>query len=787
MKNNRWAILIAWLATMLVAVVYLGNKLQVTSDISQFMPDYNVADDRIALFLDELKEGQTSKLLFIRLKAETARQSAYLSKSLKQTLLQSELFETVANGQLDYDIADLQSLFKYRYLMNPNITRNSFLSDNIKHSLNERLLEIRAGMGMLIKQNIGADPTNAFIDYLRYAKRWGDPVLQHGVWFANDITSALLIAQMSQKNFDLDSQQRAIDFVNQTIQHLAKGTTVSIDISGPGAFAVATRAKIQRALMNLSVVGGGLILVILFLSYRSLLLVVLVGIPLISAALIAISITNAVFGNIHGITLAFGITLLGVCLDYPVHLFSHLREKQNAALTLESIWPTLRLGVLTTSLGYLALLWSGISGLSQLAVFAVVGLAVALSVTRWVIPEWIPVNNRPDINPKSLARFLEYRWLSRYGVVLVVVISGTAISSLLWKGKDIWETDISALSPIPKKLGLLDRELRKELGVPDINHMFMLTNENPETLLQETERLAASLQPLLDKGLVQQIFSATNLLPSQVSQKTRQSQLPNKAELETAVSAAMQDLPFKEDLFNKFINDVDASRTLPSLTWKDMQATPLAGIIKSDFFQTRDQWISIIRLSGILDEDSFKGWLEQHPKMLQTYINLHQTASESVNLFRMNAIIGLILGCFVMCMFLLIFTKSISVSTRVLLPPVLAVAVSLGLQVWFGEQLNLFHILSVLLIIGIGIDYSLFFNRSASDARDRQQNMHGVVVSASSTFAAFGILAVSEIPVMAAIGLTIAIGVLACFIFSLFLAKKQNNQNQVLTSTTLII
>ena len=79
------------------------------------------------------------------------------------------------------------------------------------------------------------------------------------------------------------------------------------------------------------------------------------------------------FGSLHGITLAFGMTLLGVAVDYPLHLFSHLRDDETPQSTLRRVWPTLRLGVLTTALGYLAMVFSDFDGLRQLAVFAIGG------------------------------------------------------------------------------------------------------------------------------------------------------------------------------------------------------------------------------------------------------------------------------------------------------------------------------------------------------------------------------------------------------------------------------
>ncbi|MCZ7601113.1 MAG: hypothetical protein M5U09_29895 [Gammaproteobacteria bacterium] len=81
------------------------------------------------------------------------------------------------------------------------------------------------------------------------------------------------------------------------------------------------------------------------------------------------------FGNIHGITLAFGITLIGVAVDYPIHFFSHLKGgRAHAEECIRTIWPTPALGVISTIIAYAIRVLSEFTGLKQLGLFTVVGL-----------------------------------------------------------------------------------------------------------------------------------------------------------------------------------------------------------------------------------------------------------------------------------------------------------------------------------------------------------------------------------------------------------------------------
>ena len=766
--------LLAWVVTVFIAVIYLGNSLRVVSDVSQFMPKHKDQNHKLSLMMTEIMQGQTGRLFFIRINSTSPEDTAVLSKALSQRLNASQLFDNVINGQSSFEIDDFRQLFDYRYLLNSDISPDAFTANIIRQNLEDRLTEIRSGMGMLAKHTLAADPTNSFLGYIRNAIKQGEPGKQYGIWFSDDREWALLIATLKESGFDIDDQQRAVEYIQSTFDELPGSEHTAIDITGPGTFAVSTRHNIQKTLKLLSIVAGSLIFLELFLVYRSVALVLLAGIPIITAILLAACVTNAAFGYVHGITLAFGITLLGVCIDYPVHFFSHLRNDRQPDQSLSEIMPTMLMGVITTALGYSVLLISGFEGLEQLALFAIVGLGTALLVTRWVLPFLI----RSSVRIKSgdyLCRILQVAPGLR-SIALVVVTAGVgAVVISGWQSGEVWEKDISALSPVPEHERKLDRQLRKQLNAPDVNHIFILSNNNPQILLEKTEELKSSLQRLVVDGLVENIYSPTDLLPSKKHQAQNQRILPRNEKLESVLNEAVDGMPFKAGIFKQFLDDVDKSRKLSPLTPEGIMQTPVGRLVRSDLFQRDEYWVSIVRLSGVEDEDALMRWLNQRPELKQDYFNLRKQTSELVNIYANKIFVWLMLGGCVMFVVLMMYTSSVSMAARVMLAPVIAVSVSLGLQILFYDHINLFHMLSVLLVVGIGIDYSLFFNRKSLDRTDRCNTSHGVLVSATSTLIAFGVLVFSEIPVMKAIGQTVAIGVVASFLLALLLSSPAIN------------
>jgi predicted exporter len=88
-----------------------------------------------------------------------------------------------------------------------------------------------------------------------------------------------------------------------------------------------------------------------------------------------------------------------------------------------------------------------------------------------------------------------------------------------------------------------------------------------------------------------------------------------------------------------------------------------------------------------------------------------------------------------------------------------------------GERFSLFHIASFLLVIGLGLDYALFFNRRHGTMAERGRTVYGLVVCSTTTILVFGVLTLSQIPVLRAIGMTAALGSLACLLFAALLAE----------------
>ncbi|RBE31015.1 hypothetical protein BRM50_17565, partial [Xanthomonas oryzae pv. oryzae] len=138
---------------------------------------------------------------------------------------------------------------------------------------------------------------------------------------------------------------------------------------------------------------------------------------------------------------------------------------------------------------------------------------------------------------------------------------------------------------------------------------------------------------------------------------------------------------------------------------------------------------------------------------------------------------GRVLGALVLAALLLAVTVAIALRSprrivRVLLPMALTTVLILAILRGTGVELNLFHLIALILAAGLGLDYALFFDHAGDDHADQLRTLHALIVCSLMTLLVFALLAASSIPVLRAIGSTVALGVLFNFILALLVSRE---------------
>jgi predicted exporter len=158
-----------------------------------------------------------------------------------------------------------------------------------------------------------------------------------------------------------------------------------------------------------------------------------------------------------------------------------------------------------------------------------------------------------------------------------------------------------------------------------------------------------------------------------------------------------------------------------------------------------------------------------------TYVDLKDESNRLMTAYRDRTLLIVLSGLFAITVVLGAGMHSFASLWPILLPIMSALAVVAAVVNLSGESLSLFHIATFLLVIGLGLDYALFFNRREGDEEGRSRTLYGLLVCSTTTVLVFGVLAGSSIPVLHAIGMTAAVGSFLCLLFAGIMARKDQH------------
>jgi predicted exporter len=764
---RRATLLVGWLAILAALSAYVATDLRIGTDLRLFMPAPVTAEQR--LLLDQVGDGAASRLLLVALAGDEPSALAETSQILSAALREDDTFELVANGDAGIDVIP-DDLLAYRYLLSTTLDEARFDAPFLRAQLEARLRDLSSPAAMLLEDWLPRDPT---LEALTLAQSWQPAQEAHrayDVWFTRDETRALLVVETTAPGFDPDRQREAQDQLIAAFDAARGAARQRIEISGPGAFSVLIKERTagEAAMLGSAATAGMLLLLIV--AYRRWQPVVLGALPLVSAGLAGLAAVSLAFDAVHGITLAFGFTLIGVAQDYPMHVFSHQHRGITPLDNVRGLWPTLATGVVSTCIAYLSFLVSGVAGLAQLACFTIAGLGVAALTTRFLLPPLMSANARDfGASPllgrmwNALARLPRPSWLA--GAILVAAVAAIALPS-----SPLWQNNLAGLTPIPPELLQRDAAMRAELGAPDVRYQLVVDAPDTESLLAQEEALAPKLQQQVDAGVMAGFDYAARYLPSRATQERRRAALPDATTLRAALDEARTGLPFKADLFTPFVDDVARARTLPPLTVDALAHTPLATRVAGLLLPREGGVTGVISLTGVHDVATLQAFARASGDAVML-LDLKQASEDLVARYRERILLSLGVAALLLFIVVGVALRSARRARRVLMPMLLTTVIIVGALHLLGIPLSLFHLIALVLAAGLGLDYALFFEHAADDPADQRRTLHAVLVCALSTLMVFALLASSSLPVLRAIGMTVTLGVISNFVLALVLTR----------------
>jgi predicted exporter len=769
MKRTPLALclLALWVVVLVAAGAYSQRHLTIRNDLRLFLPTPATAAEH--LLLEGIGEGPATRVLVVALEGEQPEQLADASRAFADALRGDPAFLLVANGDFALDSFP-DELLPYRFLLSPTLDTHRLDKDYLSAALAARSRDLESPAGLFLEPWLPRDPT---LELLGVLQRWlptQEPRREFDVWFDRDGSRALLLVETHAPAFDPGAQRAALDRLDAALAAVAM-PGVKMTVSGAGAFSALMEARTAAEAQTIGLADSIGMVVLLLIAYRGVGTVVLSALPLVTAGIAGVAAVSALFGSVHGITLAFGFTLIGVAQDYPIHLLSHRRADRAPEEVARRLWPTLATGVASTCIAYFTFLFSGVVGLEELACFTVAGIAAAGLTSRFVLPALVDPKARDYGDSRWLARL----WsaivrLPRAGSAAFVLIA-ICVGVIAFAREPLWNNDLRGLTPVPADLLAADQRLRADLGTADLRYLLAVEGADIDAALVRLEGLEHELDALVARGAIDAYDDAARYLPSAAKQRARQAALPDAHSLRAALDAATATSEFRPGVFEPFAADVAKARTLPPLTLDKLRELGLAARVDPLLVRDGASIAALVTFSGVKDLGALRAFAAAEPDA--TLLDLRQASESLVARERGRMLVSLAIAAVALVGVIAYALRSRTRVLRVLAPMAVTTLVVVAALRGAGISFTLFHLISLILVAGLGLDYALFFEHAADDPVEQRRTLHAVLVCSISTLFVFALLAASSLPVLRAIGLPVAIGVVSNFFLALYLTTPR--------------
>jgi uncharacterized protein len=750
-----------FLLTLLLLSAGLAGltRLEVREDIESMLPDDSsqVADD-----FRRLQQAPFARKVLINLHGDQRTGTATLLKAADglAATLSPAYFSRAVTGPALLENSRLPEWLENNLPLLLGADELQRIADGLTPERVQEQLEIGyrrmlSPEGWLLKGLIRRDPLelrNLGLEKLRFVNPISQTQLQNGHFLSADGKSALIIADSSVAITDSGGGTKMLEHFQQAADGvLPKGIEANL-VSGH-AYTVANAEAIQRDLfivLSASTLGLAALFLLFLRSWRAL-FVFLAPVSVLGLAAVAVSWCYPV---VSGVTLGFGAVLLGISVDFGLHVYFALRRsEEEPEVALSRVSRPVLFGALTTLAGFTVLLTSSLPGQRQLAVFAMAGITAALLLALIVLPHLVVSDWRPV--PRQRYRRLA---VPRHTTGLLLLLWLTIMVVCSWKVAAVpVNGELRSLSLIPAELSASEQELQQTWG--NLRSMAMVFAEGGN--LQEALGANDMLFELLRRELPDApLVSLAPLLPSAAIQTANlqrwQAFWQQRGEsTRRLLRQAGESRGFSATAFAPFFADLQRQPEL--ITVETLRQLGLGDLLDALLLKNGAgvQLVTLVpdtpQLAALLTPDA----------ALPPGIHLVSQARfgrEVGNAIRADFLRFITLaGGAVLIMVALLLRRPGRILLA-LLPVISGLVVMLGTMGWLGMGFNLFNIVATILVIGLSVDYGIFMVCRGESGEDRT-TQRAVLVAGLTTLAGFGALVFAEHPALHSIGTTVLLGI----------------------------
>jgi len=759
------------LAAVLAMALYCATHMRVVSDVSSFMP--RSSSSELAAISRALTDSELTRQMVISLGAPDPERVVRAARELAAAL---RSHPEVAWLRLGVDDDQLEALYRlyfprrhYFAADTPQAIAQRLSNAGLAQSAARLRAELARPSSGLVARIAPEDPLLVFPDLIARV-RGGDRriALRDGVFTSRGGEHALLLLGTRASPFDSEHQRPLLAAIDAQVARIGRelDTPLVLESTGVNRFALDIEDGIRGELpwlFAVSTSGTALLFLAFFRSLRALALVML---PHALGVLLAATAGLAAFGHLNGLAIAFGISLIGVSIDYSIHLLNHhalAAPGTPVASVVRRLRPSLLLGGATTIASLAGLAFGNFPGFYQMGVLATVGVAGALAVSLWLVPDLMGRQAATALSQRS-ARLLGRAVQGLRGhqrALLLVPLACTGLA--LWGVPRIqWVDDLAELQNVSPELIAETERVRSRLTGVDATRFLIAEGASAEAALAVNDRLARALPGLVERGALGGFRSLHAFLWSEELQRENLAALRDDPSLPARLDAAYASAGFRPGSFAPFAASLRDPP--PPLRLDDLVDSPLAQAVASLLIDLGGRRAIVTQLEDVRDPDALAEAAAELPGL--RFFDQKRFFKDVYGEYRTRIVAVVISGCFAVFGLLLLRYRALRPALATALPSLLVALLLAALAAATGTPTHILHLIGLILVMGMGVDYGIFVWDGAESDESVGATMQSLLLSALTTIFVFGVMGFSAHPVLHAIGRTTAIGIALAFLLA---------------------
>ncbi|MGH2664202.1 1-acyl-sn-glycerol-3-phosphate acyltransferase [Flavobacterium sp.] len=760
---------------------FFASKIKFEEDITRIIPKNDKTDvtakvlkqinfsDKITVIIEKDKNGTVDDL------SETA--SVFLD-----SVAFCDAYIKAIQGKVDEE--NIQQTFDFVYhnlplfLEDKDYTQieRKLSKDSISVQVEKNYRTLISPTGIVAKDFILNDPLGISFIALKKLQQLsiGDEFqLRDGFLITKDESKLLLFINPKLSGSETEKNTLFVEKLNNIkskINSQFKGKT-SIDYFGSSLIAVANAKQIKHDIITTILISLGTLMLILILFYKKILIPVIIFIPTIFGVLFAIACLYFIKTTISAISLSVGAVLLGVTIDYSLHILTHYKNNSDLKTLYKDITMPLIMSSTTTALAFLCLLFVNSEALQDLGIFAAISVVVSALFSLLIIPHLYKPKEGQQEHKTILDKAAGFSFEKNKFLIISSFI--VIIISLFTFGKVKFNNNLSDLNFIPTEIKNAEAKLENTTNLTSKSIYLASYGNLMEEAVSNNNQLFDKLLSDKKNSEILNFSSVGGVLLSKEMQQQKIDKwnafwTPEKKKiLRDNLISCGNSFGFKSETHQQFYHLMDTGFTPISFE----EYAKVKAFFLEEFVSHKNGFYTISSVAKVSDEqrDAFVKNISKEEKVIA--IDRQQMNETFLGKLRddFNDLINYSFLAVILILF--VFFRRIELVIISTIPIVITGIVTAGIMSVFNIQLNIFSTIVCTLIFGHGVDFSIFMTsalqKEYTNGKDEMPTYRtSIILAALTTILAIGALIFAKHPALKSISAVSLIGVFAALIIT---------------------